>query len=120
LKPFWPLVVLLATGLAGCSDVEPTGPKLRPDDCLKAINLAALPAAIATCDAVIGAYPNDPTPFKDRALLWSLQGDETKSCRDLHQAQVLARRQPPSPSSKGMLSDLKVSLRSCPDPSQHR
>jgi regulator of sirC expression with transglutaminase-like and TPR domain len=120
LKPFWPLVLVLITGLTGCSSVEPTAPKLRPDDCLKAINLAALPAAIGTCDAVIGAYPKDPTPLKDRALLWSLQGDETKACRDLHQAEVLARRQPPTPSSRSMLADLAVSLRSCPDRSQQR
>lgn len=118
LTPFWAVALLLASALSGCSEVEPTGPKLRPDDCLRAINLADLPAAVQACDAVIAAYPNEPMPLKDRALLLSLQGDEAMACRDLHRALALARRQPPSPSSQRMLADLAVSLRTCPGRSQ--
>jgi len=101
--------------LSGCADVEPTGPKLRPDDCLKAMTLATLPAAIQACDAVIRAYPGNPMPRQDRALLLSLQGLETKACRDLDDAMVLTRQQPATATTRRRLADLAVSLRVCPD-----
>lgn len=110
----WSLALLLALGLAGCSDTESTGPKLHPDDCLKTMSLAALPAAIKACDAVIQAYPHDPLPLKDRALLWSLKGDEIKACRDLHRALGLAAKPSSTTANLRMLDDLKVSLRACP------
>ena len=107
------LTLLLAASLVGCGDGEPTGPKLHPQDCLKAMSLATLPAAIQACDAVIQAYPRDPLPRKDRALLWSLQGEDTKACKDLEQARSLAAQQPTSAASRRMLADLMVSLRPC-------
>ena len=104
---------MLLAGLAGYSDSEPTGPKLAPDDCLKAMSLATLPQAIQACNAVIQAYPHDPLPLKDRALLWSLQGEEAKGCLDLKQALALAGKQPATAASRRMIEDLAVSLRGC-------
>lgn len=106
-------MLLLASGLTACEDREPSGPSLNPDDCLKAMTLASLPAAIKACDAVIQAYPKNPLPLKDRALLWSLKGDDIRSCNDLVQARGLARRLPASASNRRILEDLEVSLRSC-------
>lgn len=110
----WSLALLLALGLAGCSDTEPTGPKLHPDDCLKTMSLATLPAAIKACNAVIQTYPRDPLPLKDRALLWSLKGDEVRACHDLHQALVLAAKPTSTTTNQRILDDLSISLRACP------
>lgn len=107
------LTLLLATGLVACNDGEPTGPKLHPEDCLKAMTLATLPAAIQACDAVVRAYPRDPLPRRDRALLWSLQGQEIRACQDLEQARSLAAQPPTSADARRILADVMVSLKSC-------
>ncbi|MFM8525120.1 MAG: tetratricopeptide repeat protein [Cyanobacteriota bacterium] len=114
LTPFalWTLTLSLTLGLVGCSDPEPTGPKLHPDDCLKTMSLSALPTAIQACDSVIQAYPHNPLPLRDRALLWSLKGDDVRACRDLRRALALAR-QAGTGTNQRMLDDLRVSLRTC-------
>lgn len=110
----WSLILLLAGGICGCGGPETTGPTHHPDDCMKATRLDALPAAIQACDAVVRAYPDDPRPRKDRALVWSLRGDEVRACADLNQALDLTETQPAGPTRTRMRSDLQISLRSCP------
>ena len=107
-------MLVLAAGLGGCGDGQPTSPGLLADDCLKSVSLASLPQAIRACDAVVRTYPRNPLPLRDRALLLSLDGNEAKACRDLHRARDLVSAQPLTTTSRRLLADLLVSLRSCP------
>lgn len=109
----WSLALALSLGLCGCTiPASPESP-LRPDDCMKASSVNALGAAIQACNAVIRAHPHHALPFRDRALLWSLRGDEIRACQDLRRSLALAERHPMENGNQRLLSDLRISLRPC-------
>lgn len=112
----WSLALALSLGLSGCNNTAGPESALRPDDCMKATNVNALPAAIQACNAVIRAYPHHPLPFKDRALLWSLSGNDIRACQDLKRSLALVRHRVADHGSQQLRSDLRISLRACPDP----
>jgi hypothetical protein len=112
----WSLALALSLGLSGCSTTPSPESALRVDDCMKGTSLSALSAAIKACNAVIRAYPHHPLPFKDRALLWSLSGNEIRACQDLKRSLSLAQQPGADISSQRLLGDLKISLRTCPGP----
>lgn len=109
----WSLALALSLGLSGCNNATSPESALRPDDCMKGTSLSALAAAIQACNAVIRTYPHHPLPFKDRALLWSLSGDEIKACQDLKRSLSLAQQPGSGSRSRQLLRDLRISLRAC-------
>lgn len=109
----WSLALALSLGLGGCTIPASPESALRPDDCMKATSINAMAAAIAACNAVIHAYPHHALPFRDRALLWSLNGDERRACQDLRHSLALAERRPAENGNQRLRSDLRISLRAC-------
>ncbi|MFM7268387.1 MAG: hypothetical protein ACKOZT_07345, partial [Cyanobium sp.] len=60
------------------------------------MKLDRLNEALARCDRVVAAFPQDPLPLNERFLLHTLAEDDKAACRDIAQAVVLARRVPPA------------------------
>jgi hypothetical protein len=50
-----------------------------------------LPRALERCDAVVRAFPVNPQPRNERALLHSLAGDQRASCHDSQVAAALLK-----------------------------
>ncbi len=69
--------------------------------------------AIARCDKVVAAFPNDPLPLNERYLLHTLAEDDRAACRDIVKAAALARRLPPERLDAMLRSDLKRRLADC-------
>ncbi|MEN9767735.1 MAG: hypothetical protein RLZZ32_1695 [Cyanobacteriota bacterium] len=73
--------------ISSCSGPpEPGQEKPQLDDCLRNVDLSALPALIQRCDAVVKTYPDHPQPLNERALLHKLAGQLSKACKDSLQA----------------------------------
>lgn len=72
-----------------------------------------LKAAIARCDAVVAAFPKDPLPLNERFLLHTLNQDSRSACRDIVQANALAKRLPPAEVDELLRQDLQLRLASC-------
>lgn len=81
-------------------------------DCLHRIDLDQLKEALQRCDRVVLAFPQHPQPRNERFLLHALMGQDKAACRDIAEADRLARRQP-----KGLdpllQEELKLRLASC-------
>jgi len=88
--------VLLAGLLTACAEEPLPRQQLSRDDCLIAVKLDQLNEALARCDRVVAAFPQDPLPLNERFLLRTLAEDDKAACRDIAQAVVLARRVPPA------------------------
>lgn len=88
------------------------------EDCLRGLEMKDLKAAIARCDAVVAAFPDDPFPLNERFLLHTLNQDPRAACRDIVRANALAKA-PRAPAAEALLlQDLKLRLASClPRPS---
>ena len=111
------LLALLGSLLLGACAEEPLPErKLSIDDCLTNVTLDQLDEAIQRCDKVVAAFPGQPQPLNERFLLHWLKGDEQAACRDIRQADTLARRLPPGRLDRQLRRDLELRLTSCSDP----
>lgn len=89
------LASALGSLLGGCAAPPPARQEVKGparDDCLREIRLDGLRTALARCDAVVAAYPRDPQPRNERALLQALAGNRLAACRDSAAAEVLLRQ----------------------------
>ena len=111
------LIAVLGTLLLGACAEEPLPQRsLSVDDCLTNVELDQLDEAIQRCDKVVAAFPSQPQPLNERFLLHWLKGDEKAACRDIRQADTLARRLPPGRLDRQLRRDLDLRLASCSDP----
>ena len=81
--------------MGGCVSAppEPGQRVAAPGDCLRKVQIDELDAALQRCNAVVAALPDDPQPRNDRALLYSLTGNNAAACRDSFKATELLERQ---------------------------
>jgi hypothetical protein len=100
--------------LTACAEEPLPQRRISRDDCLSEVKLDQLREAIARCDKVVAAYPQDPLPLNERYLLHTLAEDDRAACRDIVQAAALARRLPPERLDPMLRSDLKRRLADCP------
>jgi hypothetical protein len=99
--------------LFGCAEEPLPKPRISREDCLRGLEMKDLKGAIARCDAVVAAFPNDPFPLNERFLLHTLNQDPKAACRDILRANALAKA-PKAPASDAILrQDLKLRLASC-------
>ena len=92
------LAVALGSLLGGCGAPPPPREQVKGpgrDDCLRDVRLDGLKGALERCDAVVAAYPRDPQPRNERALLQALAGNRVAACRDSSAAEVLLRQAAP-------------------------
>lgn len=99
--------------LSACAEEPLPQRSLSVDDCLTSVELANLDRAIQRCDKVVAAFPGQPQPLSERFLLHWLKGEETAACRDIRQANALARRLPPIKLDRQLRRDLELRLASC-------
>jgi len=107
------LIGLIATLLTACAEEPLPQRRISRDDCLNEVKLDELREAIARCDKVVAAYPQDPLPLNERFLLHTLAEDDQAACRDILKAASLARRLPPERLDAMLRSDLKRRLADC-------
>ena len=112
-----PMLALLALPslLTGCAEEPLPERRLTRLDCLRDVRIDRLSKAIARCDQVVAAYPEDPAPLNDRFLLHSLAGDNKRACRDIARAVSLAARRPRASRDPLLRSDLANRQASCRD-----
>ena len=92
------LAAVLGSLLAGCAAPPPAREQAKGpgrDDCLRDVRLDGLKGALERCDAVVAAYPRDPQPRNERALLQALAGNRVAACRDSSAAEALLRQAAP-------------------------
>jgi len=94
------MVLASAVGglLGGCAAPPPPREQVKGparDECLREVRLDGLKGALERCDAVVAAYPRDPQPRNERALLQSLAGNRVAACRDSAAAEALLRQAAP-------------------------
>jgi hypothetical protein len=108
------VVVLLACGgLFGCAEEPLPQPKISREDCLRGLEMKDLKTAIARCDAVVAAFPDDPFPLNERFLLHTLNQDQKAACRDILRANALARTKRAPALDALLRQDLQLRLASC-------
>ena len=111
------LIAILGGLLLGACAEEPLPQRsLSVDDCLTNVQLNQLDQAIQRCDKVVAAFPGQPQPLNERFLLHWLKGEEQAACRDIRQADALARRLPPAKVDQQLRRDLELRLASCSEP----
>jgi hypothetical protein len=111
------VIALVGSLLLGACAEEPLPERrLSVDDCLTNVTLDQLDEAIQRCDKVVAAFPGQPQPLNERFLLHWLKGDEKAACRDIRQADTLARRLPPGRLDRQLRRDLELRLASCSEP----
>ena len=112
----------LVTGLAptlltACGPAPAPAPKAQapdPGECLNAVAIDQLQAAITRCDAVVAAHPVDPPPLNDRALLLSLAHQQGPACKDTAKAAaLLAQRAPTEAVDPTMALEIQGRAASC-------
>ncbi|MFM7642636.1 MAG: hypothetical protein ACKO45_13960 [Cyanobium sp.] len=108
-----PLLFLATAGLSGCAEEPLPRPKLSREDCLRGLEMKHLKAAIARCDAVVAAFPKDPFPLNERFLLHTLNQDSRSACKDIEQANALAKQSPSLVADELLRQDLKLRLATC-------
>lgn len=99
--------------LSACAEEPLPQRSLSVDDCLTNVQLDELDQAIERCNKVVTAFPNQPQPLSERFLLHWLKGDEKTACRDIRQADALARRLPQAKLDRLLRRDLDLRLASC-------
>ncbi len=104
--------------LSGCSapaappEPQAKGPAL--DDCLREVPADGLQAALRRCDAVVAAFPREPQPRNERALLQALAGRRTAACRDSAAAEALLRQAPAERRGDPQLAEeIRIRAASC-------
>lgn len=107
------LPLALVALLAACAEEPLPQRRISHDDCLAEVKLDQLREAIARCDKVVAAFPRDPLPLNERFLLHTLAEDDAAACRDIVQADALARRVPPGRLDGLMRRDLARRLADC-------
>lgn len=115
-KPLATLVIpllLITGGLFACAEEPLPPPKLNREDCLRGLEMKQIKAAIARCDGVVAAFPNDPFPLNERFLLHTLNHDSRAACRDIVRANALALRNKSAAVDELLRQDLKLRLASC-------
>jgi hypothetical protein len=109
--------MLLMTGcLVGCAEEPLPRAKANREDCLRGLEMKKLKAAIALCDEVVAAFPQDPFPLNERFLLHTLNQDSPAACKDIVRAQALAQKAKPGTVDELLKQDLKLRLASCQPP----
>ena len=106
-------LMALMVPLAGCVEEPLPKRKISNNDCLREVDLEQLKAAIKRCDAVVAAFPNDPTPLNERFVLHSLSGDTSSACQDITRAAALARDIPGEKLDAMLRKDLELRTASC-------
>jgi hypothetical protein len=107
-----PLILMAFGGITGCAEEPLPKPNLSREDCLRGLDMKQIKAAIARCDAVVAAFPNDPFPLNERFLLHTLNQDNRAACMDILRANGLAKRSPGGIDDL-LRQDLKLRLASC-------
>lgn len=102
--------------LGACAEEPLPQRNLSVDDCLTNVQLDELDEALGRCDKVVAAFPSQPQPLNERFLLHWLKGDEKAACRDIRQADSLARRLPPAKLDPQLRRELQLRLASCSEP----
>ncbi|MFM7268833.1 MAG: hypothetical protein ACKOZT_09635 [Cyanobium sp.] len=105
---------MLAGLLTACAEEPLPKQRLSRDDCLIAVKLDRLKEALARCDKVVAAFPQDPLPLNERFLLHTLAEDEKAACRDITLAVALTRRLPPARLDPLLREDLQRRQAACP------
>jgi hypothetical protein len=99
--------------LSSCGDGALPERTLRRDDCLRDVDLAALPEAMRQCNQVVARYPQDPLPRNERSLLLALSGDDQGACRDIAVAHGLVQRAKAGSLDPLLVSEINVRRSSC-------
>ncbi|MFO7629881.1 MAG: hypothetical protein R6W06_10285 [Prochlorococcaceae cyanobacterium] len=107
-------LLTLALLTAACAAEVAAPRRIQPDDCLRNLKLNALEQALRRCDRVVASFPSDPAPLNERFVLHSLQGNPVAACRDIAQAQALARALPAERLPLQLRTELQVRQESCP------
>jgi len=107
------LVALLACLLGGCAEEPLPQRRISRDDCLGEVSLDRLKEAIARCNTVVAAFPQDPQPLNERFLLHTLAEDDKAACRDIGRASELARKRPAASLDPLLREDLRRRLADC-------
>ena len=103
--------LLLLAG--GCAEEPLPQRQVRSDDCLQTVQLDQLTEQIGRCDAVVAAFPTNPSPLNDRYLLHSLAGNEAAACADIKRAAALARSKPTASLDPQLRTDLNLRQQLC-------
>jgi len=116
-RGWWSLAFLLCGALHGCAEEPLPKPRISREDCLRGLDMKDLKGAIARCDAVVAAFPNDPFPLNERFLLHTFNQDPKAACRDIVRANALLAKTAKAPVTDELLrQDLKLRLASCLPP----
>jgi len=107
------LGALLACLLGGCAEEPLPQRRISRDDCLGEVSLDRLKEAIARCDTVVAACPQDPQPLNERFLLHTLAEDDKAACRDIVRASELAQKRPAASLDPLLRDDLRRRLADC-------
>jgi hypothetical protein len=110
------LAVSVTLLLGGCisAPVDPTTTRLGVGDCLRQVEINRLRRALERCDAVVETYPQHPQPRNERALLYSLKGDNQAACKDSQAAARLLERFPKTPPPDPlMVEEIRIRQSSC-------
>lgn len=105
--------LLLAGALTACAEEPLPDRRISHDDCLAEVKLDQIKEAIARCDKVVAAFPQDPLPLNERFLLHTLAENDQAACRDIAQAAALAGRMPAAKVDPLLRSDLERRLADC-------
>ena len=108
---------LLAAGLlAGCQTKQPSKPENTPtplvSSCLVDFRMDNLKLMVERCDEAIDQTPDQADLHRDRALVLSLLGDQTKACKDVDTALSLLK-QSTQPVDPMLQHELQVRQTSC-------
>lgn len=112
-RPEWVAALAALLLLGACAEEPLPQRSLSVDDCLTNVQLDRLDGAIERCNRVVAAFPGQPQPLSERFLLHWLKGEEQAACRDIRQADALARRLPPARLDRLLRRDLDLRLASC-------
>ncbi|MFM8545530.1 MAG: hypothetical protein ACKOCA_02475 [Vulcanococcus sp.] len=101
--------------LGGCISAppEPGQRAASPGDCLRKVQIDQLEGALQRCNAVVTALPLEAQPRNDRALLYSLAGNNAAACRDSLAAAELLKRQGKTRPDQVLMEEINLRRRSC-------
>jgi regulator of sirC expression with transglutaminase-like and TPR domain len=102
--------------LAGCisTPADPTTSLPGLGDCLNQVEMKKLRRALARCNQVVDAHPQQPQPRNERALLHSLVGDNKAACSDSRAAAELLKQVPKTPAPDPLLvEEIQLRAKSC-------
>lgn len=110
-----PLALGLALLLGGCISAppEPGQRAAGPGDCLRKVQIDQLAGALRRCNAVVTALPQEAQPRNDRALLYSLAGNNAAACRDSFAAAELLKRQRTPKPDPLLVEEVNLRRRNC-------